>query len=186
MDLLRLDQVNDTPSRTRLLKLHPLVRQSAVDAYLAALASMSGKNMLRVTHSLRTFEYQNELYAKGRDKAGNRIGSIVTKAKGGQSYHNYGLALDFVLMHSDGKVSYSLKEDLDEDGVADWREVANAFKSEGWEWGGEWNKLKDNPHVQFIPPDIATEAKRRKMRPWAVLLEIHTHGKPDADGYIVL
>lgn len=40
----------------------------------------------------RTMEEQAELYAKGRTKAGK----IVTKAKPGQSYHNYGLAFDWV------------------------------------------------------------------------------------------
>ena len=40
----------------------------------------------------RTMEEQAELYAKGRTKGGK----IVTKAKPGQSYHNYGLAFDWV------------------------------------------------------------------------------------------
>ena len=40
----------------------------------------------------RTMEEQAGLYAKGRTKPGK----IVTKAKPGQSYHNYGLAFDWV------------------------------------------------------------------------------------------
>ena len=40
----------------------------------------------------RTMEEQSGLYAKGRTKPGK----IVTKAKPGQSYHNYGLAFDWV------------------------------------------------------------------------------------------
>lgn len=41
---------------------------------------------------LRTFEEQTALYAQGRTKPGR----IVTKAKPGESYHNYGLAFDWV------------------------------------------------------------------------------------------
>jgi peptidoglycan L-alanyl-D-glutamate endopeptidase CwlK len=40
----------------------------------------------------RSFEDQEELYKQGRTKAG----SIVTNAKGGQSFHNYGRAIDYV------------------------------------------------------------------------------------------
>jgi peptidoglycan L-alanyl-D-glutamate endopeptidase CwlK len=40
----------------------------------------------------RTMEEQAALYAKGR----TIIGKIVTKAKPGESYHNYGLAFDWV------------------------------------------------------------------------------------------
>ena len=40
----------------------------------------------------RTMEEQAALYAKGRTAGGK----IVTKAKPGQSYHNYGLAFDWV------------------------------------------------------------------------------------------
>lgn len=43
---------------------------------------------------LRTMEEQAALYAIGRSKAGK----IVTKARPGESYHNYGLALDWVAM----------------------------------------------------------------------------------------
>ena len=27
-------------------------------------------------------------------------------------------------------------------------EVINIFKSNGWEWGGDWKSIKDKPHVQ--------------------------------------
>jgi len=40
----------------------------------------------------RTMEEQAALFAKGRTSGGR----IVTKAKSGQSYHNYGLAFDWV------------------------------------------------------------------------------------------
>jgi peptidoglycan L-alanyl-D-glutamate endopeptidase CwlK len=45
-----------------------------------------------ITSTYRDHESQNALYAQGRTKAGR----IVTYAKGGQSWHNWRLAFDFV------------------------------------------------------------------------------------------
>lgn len=44
------------------------------------------------THGYRTYGEQMALWAQGRTKSGG----IVTNAKGGQSAHNFGLAVDFV------------------------------------------------------------------------------------------
>lgn len=177
MEILGIEKIIDTPSRSRILTLHPAIRQAAVDGYTGAIAALSGKNLLRVTYGLRTFAQQAALLAKKPP---------VTKAGAGQSYHNYGLALDFVLIHTDGKVSYSLSEDLDADGKADWREVAEAFKARGFAWGGEWNTFKDNPHVELVPAAILDEAKRRGLRPWKVLLERYNAGQRDPEGYVLV
>jgi hypothetical protein len=40
----------------------------------------------------RSFEEQEKLYRQGRSEAGR----VVTNARGGQSFHNYGRAIDFV------------------------------------------------------------------------------------------
>jgi hypothetical protein len=47
----------------------------------------------------RTMEEQAKLYAKGRTSGGR----IVTKAKPGQSFHNYGLAFDWVPLKASAK-----------------------------------------------------------------------------------
>ena len=42
------------------------------------------------------------------------------------------------------------RKDFDNDGVADWQEVVKIAKSSGFEWGGDWNKPKqDTPHFQI-------------------------------------
>ena len=46
---------------------------------------------IQITDGFRTYEEQDALYAQSRTEHGN----IVTNAKGGKSYHNYGLAVDF-------------------------------------------------------------------------------------------
>lgn len=96
---------------------------------------------IRITHGLRTFEQQNDLYAQGRTKPGK----IVTNARGGESNHNYSLAIDFVLT----KGGYDMTADNDGDGVADWAEVVAQAKLLGFVWGGDWKSFKDNPHFEM-------------------------------------
>jgi len=59
-----------------------------------------------VTQGLRTWEEQDALYAKGRTVPPIGKKYIVTKAKGGQSYHNFGLAFDIVVLDSLGKADW--------------------------------------------------------------------------------
>jgi len=74
-------------SERRLRQLHPALA-SAVRATIADLAAQG--IVVEVVQGLRTFAEQDELYAKGR----TRPGAIVTQARGGESNHNYGLAVD--------------------------------------------------------------------------------------------
>lgn len=154
----------DTLSLKRLQQLHPAIRQDAIDAYGEAVMKTPTNVHPVVIQTLRTFEESDLLYQKGR----TRPGPIVTNAKAGQSYHNYGLALDFALQ-IDGKTVWDVTDD--------WRLVANIFKAHGWGWGGDWSvKFRDYPHVEKRPNDIH----------WKDLLALHNAGKVDADGYVIL
>ena len=140
----------DQISLDRIELLHPSVREEAKEIYKKITEDLTGRASCRFTQTLRTFKEQDDLFAKGRTKlfsaTGKRVGK-VTNAKGGQSYHNYGLAIDFCLV-IDGKLaSWDWQKDFDNDKTADWMEVVNIFKSYGWEWGGEW-KFIDRPHFQ--------------------------------------
>lgn len=135
----------------RIALMHPKVRQEVLDMYLHANNKILGKGIrLRFAYTLRTIAEQNELYAKGRTKPGG----IVTNAKGGQSYHNYGLAFDIVfLVDKDGNgtfetASWDTKKDYDGDKNPDWMEVVSYFKSKGWAWGGDFKSIKDYPHFE--------------------------------------
>ncbi|ETT55410.1 peptidase m15b and m15c dd-carboxypeptidase vany/endolysin [Paenibacillus sp. FSL R7-269] len=100
-----------------------------------------------INQGLRTIVEQDALYAQGRTKPGQ----IVTNAKGGTSYHNYGLAVDFALLLNDGKqVSWDMKLDVDKDGVTEWMEVVQEAKTLGFEWGGDWTTFKDYPQLQMF------------------------------------
>ena len=74
----------------RINSLHPLIREKAKEFVIRAEKELGVK--LRVTSGLRTWNEQNKLYAKGRTTSGK----VVTNARGGQSLHNFGLAIDVV------------------------------------------------------------------------------------------
>jgi peptidoglycan L-alanyl-D-glutamate endopeptidase CwlK len=133
----------DKVSHDRIALLHPKVRQEAEMILNEVEAKLTGKATIRISQGLRTIAEQDALYAQGRTKPGK----VVTNARGGSSYHNYGLAVDFVLLVNN-QISWDMKSDWDGDKVADWMEVVQIFQKYGWEWGGNWKTMKDYPHFQ--------------------------------------
>jgi peptidoglycan L-alanyl-D-glutamate endopeptidase CwlK len=116
---------------------------------------------LHITSGMRTFEEQQALYDQGRTKPGK----IVTKAKPGTSFHNYGLAID-VIPFVDSKPDWNTKL---------WPEISDIGKGLGFSWGGDWKTFKDLPHFEF-PANTS----------YKVLLALHNAGKLDKEGYVVL
>lgn len=140
----------DKISTDRIKLAHPMLREQLQNNFEYASSLLPSNMCLRFTQVLRTFEEQNKLYEQGRsrlfDVNGKRLG-VVTWAKAGTSYHNYGLAFDYCLLR-----------DLDGNGTfetVDWNErrysteIVKYFKSVGWQWGGDWPEPKtDRPHFQ--------------------------------------
>jgi peptidoglycan L-alanyl-D-glutamate endopeptidase CwlK len=94
----------------------------------------------RIISGTRTYPEQDSLFRQGR--FGNP-GPIVTRARGGQSWHNFGLAWDIGIFDPGGRY----RED-DGPYVA----AAPRGKVPGVTWGGDWTgSFQDNPHYQFIP-----------------------------------
>ena len=149
----------DTISLARIELLHPKLRTEAKEIYITIYNALKGRAAVRFTHTLRTIAEQDALYAQGRTKPGKK----VTNAKGGQSYHNYGLAIDICLIIDDKEASWDTLKDYDGDGISDWMEAVAIFKSRGWEWGGEFKSIKDAPHFQktfgFTPTKLKTMVK---------------------------
>lgn len=91
----------------------------------------------------RSFERQDELYAQGRTKKG----PIITYAKGGRSFHNYGLASDWAYF----KPGQNPWDD------APWHEFHEAIDEvEGLERIGDWDKV----HVQLSTAMSLDELER--------------------------
>lgn len=91
-----------------------------------------------ITQNYRSPQEQNDLYAQGRTKKGNR----VTNAKGGQSLHNYlpSYAFDIAFKNTEGKILWDEKY---------FNEFAVIMKGMGVGWGGDWKSFKDRPHFDF-------------------------------------
>lgn len=135
--------MRDTISIARVAKLHPKIRDEVKSLIEVAEANFPADIKIRVVQGLRTIEEQDALYAQGRTKPGKK----VTNAKGGSSFHNYGLAIDFAILYGP-TLSWDIMADKDKDGIRDWQEVVNVFKAAGYEYGGDWKSIKDYPHLQ--------------------------------------
>jgi len=89
---------------------------------------------LRVTSAYRTWQEQDKLYRQGRSAPGR----IVTKLRGGQSWHNFRRAFDVVIMRN---------------GVPQWAAnyvvVGRIGEQLGLEWGGRWRGFPDVYHFQL-------------------------------------
>lgn len=121
----------------RIKLAHPKFRDELMSQYIEINSMLPKGVRLRFSHVFRTFEEQDSLF-KQRPR--------VTKAKGGQSIHNYGLAFDIVLLYDkDGNETF---ETASWEQNKYWMQVVNYFKSKGWIWGGDWVKFKDAPHFQ--------------------------------------
>jgi len=141
--MLTLDQVR-SKSSTKLIGLHPVVMAAAT--VLIERCYSRGVPIL-ITQGLRTIAEQDALYAQGRTEPG----AVVTNARGGYSYHNFGLAVDFALLLPNGSsVSWDMRLDGNNNQIADWQEVVKEAKVLGFEWGGDWTSFKDYPHFQMV------------------------------------
>ena len=121
-------------SEKQLEGVHATIANKAIElvkkAYNKGIA-------IAVTQGYRSIEYQNSLYAIGR--FGNS-GKKVTNAKGGSSYHNFGLAFDFCVFDDNKQPVWDGKE---------YSIIGQMGKDMGLEWGGDFKSIKDKPHFQI-------------------------------------
>ncbi len=120
-------------NRKALAKFEPFLQE--VEAFLAP------KNVrVEVISGLRSWAAQAALYAQGRTKPGR----IVTKARPGSSWHNYGLAIDL------GLFSEGVYLDERAPGRADalYKQIGTIAAKHGIEWAGNWKSFQETPHFQ--------------------------------------
>lgn len=91
-------------AENKLQDVHEIVQEKAYELIGQAYKESI---FVSITEGFRSIEHQHKLYSQGRATPG----SIVTNAKGGYSYHNYGLAFDIALLDNDGKVDWIVIED---------------------------------------------------------------------------
>jgi len=120
----------DTVTNSRIDKLHPKIKCSVKNFINDVEKTMGIK--LRIIQGYRTYAEQDVLYRQ-RPK--------ITNARGGESNHNFGLAIDVAEIKN---------------GTIDWEEqetvlskIAPIGKKWGLAWGGEWKSFVDKPHFEM-------------------------------------
>ncbi|MGE7880170.1 peptidoglycan-binding protein [Peribacillus muralis] len=103
----------------------------------------------QISAGFRSMEEQAALYGQGRlfySYRGKNYADLskpqVTKAKPGQSFHNFGVAIDFFIVSDDGKNAIWTIN-------TKWARVASIGKELGFKWGGDWTGFKDYPHLEM-------------------------------------
>lgn len=150
-------KVWDNTSAARISRLHPRIRGQA--RQLLINAERKGIK-LRVVSGLRTYEEQAALYAQGRTAPG----PVVTNARPGYSWHNFGLAFDVVPVDN-GRENW---------GTTKWPEIGALGKALGLEWGGDWSGFVDRPHFQNTLGLTTAQARERVAA-----------GQVDGNGFLV-
>jgi LAS superfamily LD-carboxypeptidase LdcB len=156
--MLEVEKTWDSKTDAKIQTLHPQLRGIA-SKFINEVEKKLG-HRLRITDGYRTFAEQDKLYSKGRTTSGKK----VTNARGGSSYHNYGLAFDTYFTEN-GKVTFAKAINS---------EVAKIGKELGLEWGGDWASFKDMPHFQLSKGSVKQ------------LLALHNSKKVDSSGYVVV
>ncbi len=104
----------------------------------------------RIISGTRTYAEQDAIFAQGRTKPGKK----VTKAKGGQSNHNFGIAWDIGIFTDQG--DYLPESPL-------YAKAAEVGLVAGLEWGGNWKgDFQDKPHFQ-LAVGLTIAAMRKKF-----------------------
>jgi len=140
----------DSRTEGHIAKLH-IKAQERARKFMAV--ATTGPHTCKIISGTRSYAEQNALYRQGR--WGNP-GPIVTKAKGGQSNHNFSIAWDVGLFNSAGEY---LNGDTTAE-VAAYEFIATIVDLSDLEWGGHWSGFKDRPNIASAFPEF--------RYPWSV------------------
>jgi peptidoglycan LD-endopeptidase CwlK len=141
----------DARTEAHIKTLRPAAQEKAREFVAACLAAGI---TLKIISGTRTYEEQNALYEQGRTKPGN----IVTKARGGYSWHNFGIAWDIGIFDG-GRY-------LEESPL--YAKAGAIGEKLGLEWGGRW-KFSDEPHFQLKLGLTLAECRERVAKSRAIV-----------------
>ena len=124
----------DTVSEQRLSEVYPGLADKV--RQMATQLESEGTD-IRVTQSLRTMAEQEALYAQGRTAPGR----VVTEARAGYSWHNFGLAVDIAPFTPQG-VDWNTSHPV-------WKRAVAVGESLGLVAGAAFRTFPDWPHFQL-------------------------------------
>lgn len=138
-------------SEALLAQVNPVL--AAKVKTMAANLAAQGITLI-VSQGLRTIEQQDALYAQGRTAPGK----IVTNAKGGQSWHNFGCAVDCDPLNPDGTIDWNAQHPA-------WKAMEAAGVAVGLVAGANWVRFVDAPHFQLTGrfPEGAPDTEVREL-----------------------
>ena len=134
----------DPRSEANIATLRP---EAQIKAREWLLKCLEAGIKVKIITGTRTYQEQAALYAKGRTAPGTK----VTNAKPGYSWHNFGVAWDFVVF--DTKDQPQWESPLME-------RCGRIAESLELEWGGSWKGFQDIPHVQVKTGSTLAEARQ--------------------------
>jgi len=130
---------NAQPSETNRLRtfdsrseanIMALVSKAQVAARKFLAAVIDARINARIISGNRTWAEQDALFAKRPP---------VTRAKGGYSNHNFGIAWDIGIFEGG---AYLPESSL-------YAQAGQIGRAQGLEWGGDWRSFKDEPHFNL-------------------------------------
>jgi peptidoglycan L-alanyl-D-glutamate endopeptidase CwlK len=121
-------KIADPRSESNINTLLPEVQ--GIARFLIEQAANAGIS-IKILSGLRTYAEQDALYKQGG----------VTKARGGYSNHNFGIAFDIGVFEGTKYIPESSK----------YKAVGSLGVQLGLDWGGNWKSFKDEPHFQLRP-----------------------------------
>lgn len=131
----------DSISEARLQSLVPELQEAVRKA--AGILEAEGI-VFRIVQGFRTWAEQDALYAQGRTAPG----AVVTRARGGQSAHNFGIAVDCTpdltgTMEDGFQPNWNASD-------PSWVRMEDVMESCGLSAGAKWRTFPDNPHFEYL------------------------------------
>lgn len=142
----------DLFERIDMAKLYPPFRDKLVEVILRCRLNRGADYW--ATRGFATYQEQTQLWLQGRSTA--RPGKVVTDAMGGQSAHNFGLAVDFAFDTLPNVPKLQPGYDPKEYVI-----LGEEAMRAGLAWGGSWVK-RDCPHVQW--PGFVSVGQLRSVK----------------------
>jgi peptidoglycan L-alanyl-D-glutamate endopeptidase CwlK len=147
LDIARELGFFDIRTEGNVQSLQPGAQRRARQFLTEVIGQLRGDGLVfKIISGTRTYEQQNALFAQGR----TRPGRIVTRARGGQSNHNFGVAWDLGVFRNGAYIPESTL----------YQKAGAIGKRQGLEWGGDWESFQDEPHFQAIDEARLAETRR--------------------------
>jgi peptidoglycan LD-endopeptidase CwlK len=136
----------DIRTETNIQSLQTKAQRRARQFLTAVTEQLAGDGLVfKIISGTRTYDEQNALFAQGRTKPGG----VVTRARGGQSNHNFGVAWDIGIFKNSEYIPESKL----------YQKAGAIGKEQGLEWGGDWQSIQDEPHFQAIAETKLAEVR---------------------------